>query len=58
MADTDGAKGPPGGRPAAEKKAKVNDLKEVKILMLHGKMSLLRIPCLCRLSVLPRTEHG
>jgi hypothetical protein len=36
MADNNGAK-TPGGRPAVDKKAKANDLKEVKILMLHGK---------------------
>lgn len=35
MADNNGAK-TPGGRPAVDKKAKANDMKEVKILMLHG----------------------
>lgn len=37
MADNNGAK-TPGERPAVDKKAKANDLKEVKILMLHGKL--------------------
>lgn len=37
MADTNGTKASSVGRPAADKKAKGNDLKEVKILMLHGK---------------------
>ncbi|ROV98771.1 hypothetical protein VMCG_06811 [Cytospora schulzeri] len=35
MADTNGTTAP-GGGPAADKKDKSNDLKEVKILMLHG----------------------